>query len=124
RNTMDAVRDIARAAGCDPRAAGHAGMKDRRAVTTQSISLQAPRGVRSADLCARVLSLSLDGITLPEATPHPHKLKPGHLAGNRFTIVVRGLPEERLGDFTAALDRVAREGVPNAFGTQRFGSRG
>jgi tRNA pseudouridine13 synthase len=124
RNTMDAVRDIARACGCDPRAAGHAGMKDRRAVTTQSISLQTPRGTRPADLVARVLGLSLDGITIHEAVPHPHKMKPGHLAGNRFAIVVRGLPEDRLGDFTGALDRVVREGVPNAFGTQRFGTRG
>jgi tRNA pseudouridine13 synthase len=124
RNTMDAVRDIARAAGCDPRAAGYAGMKDRRAVTTQTFSLQTPRGQKPADLADRVRALALEGITIHEAVPHPHKMKPGHLAANRFTIVVRGLPEDRLAEFTGALDRVAREGVPNAFGAQRFGSRG
>jgi tRNA pseudouridine13 synthase len=123
-NTMDAVRAIARALGCDPRAAGFAGMKDRRAVTTQSLSLQTPRGTTPSDLAARALALSLDGITVHEATPHPHKLKPGHLAGNRFAITLRDLPADRVGEVTTALDRIGREGVPNAFGAQRFGQRG
>jgi tRNA pseudouridine13 synthase len=123
-NTMDAVRAIARALGCDPRAAGYAGMKDRRAVTTQSMSLQTPRGTTPTDLAAKALGLALDGITVHDATPHSNKLKPGHLAGNRFAITLRDLPPERVGEVTSALERVAREGVPNAFGAQRFGFRG
>ncbi|HEX4446690.1 MAG TPA: tRNA pseudouridine(13) synthase TruD [Polyangiaceae bacterium] len=124
RTTMDTVRDIARALGCDPRAAGFGGMKDKRAVTTQSMSLQPPRGVTSLDLAARARALTLEGVTVHEATPHPHKMKPGHLSANRFTIVLRDLPEDRLDEVTAAFERIAREGVGNAFGTQRFGSRG
>ena len=38
-------------------------------------------------------------------------MKPGHLAGNRFAINVRGVPEDRLGEVAAALERIAREGV-------------
>jgi tRNA pseudouridine13 synthase len=124
RTTLDAVRAMARALGCDPRAAGFAGMKDRRAVTTQTLSLQAPRGTPAADVAARAQQLAIDGITVHDATPHPHKLKAGHLAGNRFAIVVRGIPEGSARDVTTALQRVGREGVPNAFGAQRFGSRG
>jgi tRNA pseudouridine13 synthase len=122
--TLDAVRAIARGLGCDPRAAGFAGMKDKRAVTTQSISLQPPRGTTSAQLAEQARALAVDGITVLDATPHPHKMKPGHLSGNRFAITVRGLPEERVGEVASALERVAREGVPNAFGAQRFGSYG
>jgi len=122
--TVDAVRSIARALACDPREAGHAGMKDRWAVTTQTISLHAPRGVRSEDLAAKALALTLDGITVHEATPHGHKIKPGHLGGNRFAIVVRGVPAARVSEVGAALERVQREGVPNAFGPQRFGAAG
>jgi tRNA pseudouridine13 synthase len=124
RTTLDAVRAIARALGCDPRAAGFAGMKDKRALTTQTLSLHAPRGTGAADLAARAVGLAIEGITVHDATPHPHKIKAGHLAGNRFTILVRGIPEGRTGDVAAALERVVREGVPNAFGAQRFGSRG
>jgi tRNA pseudouridine13 synthase len=124
RTTLDAVRAIARALGCDPRAAGFAGMKDKRALTTQTLSLHAPRGTGAADLAARAVGLAIEGITVHDATPHPHKIKAGHLTGNRFTILVRGIPEGRTGDVAAALERVVREGVPNAFGAQRFGSRG
>jgi tRNA pseudouridine13 synthase len=124
RTTMDTVRDIARGLGCDPRAAGFAGMKDKRAVATQSMSLQPPRGSTSVDLAARARGLALDGVTIHEATPHPHKMKAGHLAGNRFTLVLRDLPADRVDEVTAALERIAREGVGNAFGAQRFGSRG
>jgi tRNA pseudouridine13 synthase len=124
RTTLDAVRAVARALDCDPRAAGFAGMKDKRAVATQTLSLQAPRGTSAADLAARAAGLAIDGITVHEATPHPHKMKAGHLAGNRFAIVVRDVPEERAREVTTALERIGLQGVPNAFGAQRFGSRG
>ncbi|MGH7268937.1 MAG: tRNA pseudouridine(13) synthase TruD [Polyangiaceae bacterium] len=124
RNTLDAVRAISQALSCDPRASGFAGMKDKRAVTTQTMSVQAPRGVSSLDLARRAEALSLDGITVLRAAPHGNKLKPGHLAGNRFTIALRGLPPARLDEVAVAFERITNEGVPNAFGAQRFGARG
>jgi tRNA pseudouridine13 synthase len=123
-NTMDAGRTIARALQCDPRAAGFAGMKDKRAVTTQTISLETPRGVVPSELAARARELALAGIVVHEATPHGHKMKAGHLAGNRFSITVRDVPADRLDDVDRALARVAADGVPNAFGVQRFGRAG
>ncbi len=122
--TLDAVRTMARALGCDPREAGFAGMKDKQAVTTQTLSLQTPRGTTSADLAARALALRLDGIAVQDARPHNHKIKPGHLAGNRFAITLRGMPADQLDDVVAALTRIGSEGVPNAFGAQRFGRAG
>jgi tRNA pseudouridine13 synthase len=122
--TPEAVRAIARALGCEPRAAGFAGMKDKRAVTEQTVSLETPRGVRIEDLAARARSLALDGISVHAATPHGNKLKPGHLAGNRFSILIRGLPVDRVGEVEAGLAQVGREGVPNAYGSQRFGREG
>jgi tRNA pseudouridine13 synthase len=124
RTTLDAVRDIARALGCDPRAAGFAGMKDRRAVTTQTISLEAPRGVDPLELAGRARAIAIAGICVHDAKPHAHKMKPGHLGGNRFAIALRGVPAERVAEVTRALDRVAAEGVPNAFGAQRYGRQG
>jgi tRNA pseudouridine13 synthase len=124
RTTMEVVRTIARALGCDPRAAGYAGMKDKRAMTTQTLSLQPPRGTTAADLAARARDLAVDAVTIHDATPHPHKMKAGHLAGNRFAVTVRGLPVDGVSTVTDALNRVARTGVPNAFGEQRFGNRG
>jgi tRNA pseudouridine13 synthase len=122
--TPDAVGVIARALGCDPREAGHAGMKDKRSVATQTISLHVPQGLDSRELAGRALRLSIDGISIEWAAPHEHKIKPGHLSGNRFVLVLRGIPVGRVGEVTAAFDRIAREGVPNAYGAQRFGAIG
>jgi tRNA pseudouridine13 synthase len=99
-------------------------MKDRRAVTTQTISLQAPRGANAIDLAARARDLALEGIRVDDATPHRHKIKAGHLAGNRFAIAVRGVALDRLDEVTGAFERIGRVGIPNAFGRQRFGTDG
>jgi tRNA pseudouridine13 synthase len=122
--TLDAVNTLARALGCEPREAGFAGMKDRRAVTTQTVSLQTQRGVDPRDLAARAAALAVGGLEIHDAIPHGNKLKPGHLAGNRFAIAVRDVPQDAVDGVAAALTRVAAEGVPNAFGAQRFGHRG
>lgn len=122
--TLDAMRAIARALGCEPREAGFAGMKDKQAVTTQTVSLQTPRGTTSADLAARALALRLEGITVHDARPHQHKMKPGHLAGNRFEITLRGVTPDAHAAAIASLTRIAAEGIPNAFGAQRFGRTG
>ncbi len=99
-------------------------MKDRRAVATQTISVHAPRGTKADDVAARARSIELEGLTVHDAVRHGHKLKAGHLVGNRFTIVVRDLPRRQLPNVACALDRVGREEVPNAFGGQRFGAAG
>src|SRR5580700_2559619 len=111
--TTDAVRAIARALDVDPRGAGFAGRKDRRAVTTQTASFPFPIA-RPTD---GVLALALTGIEILPAARHGNKLKPGHLTGNRFTLTLRDVTDPE-----ALRDRIldlARTGVPNAFGPQR-----
>jgi tRNA pseudouridine13 synthase len=114
-----AVRMIARALGVDARDVGVAGLKDKVGITTQTISV--PVGRDPAALEARVAALALDGITIHEARRHANKLRTGHLAGNRFTIVIRDLAEASVSGVVGTLERIGREGAPNAFGTQRFG---
>jgi tRNA pseudouridine13 synthase len=99
---------------------GIAGMKDKVAVTTQTVSFPLPREGRE-DFEARLSLLALDGITIHEGVRHTNKLKTGHLAANRFTIVVRGIHAERLAEVISALEEAGRAGIPNAFGPQRFG---
>jgi len=114
-----AVRSIAQALGVHPRDVGVAGMKDKRAVTTQWISLEPPRGTTVDDFLSRVRTLALPGIEILAASRHGNKLKTGHLHGNRFRIVVRDVPDSKA--FIDKAEKVAVTGVPNAFGEQRFG---
>jgi len=119
--TIDAVRILADAWEIDPRAAGYAGMKDRHAITTQRASFPF---AASRDLDATVAAFSHPDITVTSAIRHGHKLKPGHLVGNRFTIVLRDVPAAGRESLEARLSAISRYGVPNAYGDQRFGRRG
>jgi tRNA pseudouridine13 synthase len=112
-NTPEAVRRIATALGVDARAAGWAGLKDRRAVTSQWASFH------RADAAA-ALALDLPGIRVLEAAPHPHKIRTGHLRANRFVILIRGAAAQSAvaGQLLAEL---ALRGAPNYYGEQRFG---
>jgi tRNA pseudouridine13 synthase len=119
--TLDAVAMIARGLGADPRGAGFAGMKDRHAVTTQSASFPFPI---ARDAEGAVATLSIPGIEILGAARHEHKMKTGHLVGNRFTLVLRDVDEGAAAELCARLAEIGRTGAPNAFGSQRFGRDG
>jgi tRNA pseudouridine13 synthase len=95
---------------------GMAGLKDRRAVTRQMVSV--PARVES-----RLSALEGDGLRLLKVDRHVNKLKPGHLHGNHFRILVRG-SAAREGDIERLLHRLHGEGMPNFYGPQRFGRGG
>lgn len=93
---------------------GIAGLKDRRAVTRQFVSVPA----RCEALISRLESPELRVLS---ATRHRNKLRTGHLRGNRFEIVVRDSADDALA-CAAAIGPVIRErGFPNYYGEQRFG---
>jgi tRNA pseudouridine13 synthase len=119
--TPEAVRRLAEALEVDARGAGHAGMKDRHAVTTQTVSFPLPIA-RDAD--AAMAAVRVPDVEVLAYSRHDGKLKPGHLAGNRFRVVLRGVAEGALEDARARFAEIARTGVPNAFGPQRFGRDG
>ena len=117
-NTEDALRIVSRALDVPRPEVGLAGLKDRHAVTTQWITV--PASAESA-----LSGFHHDCITLGQAFPHGNKLRRGHLAGNRFRIVVRDLccsQEEALQRIEARLDCLREEGgLRNYYGPQRFG---
>jgi tRNA pseudouridine13 synthase len=91
---------------------GTAGMKDRRAITRQWVSVPA----RCEPLLAQ---LEGEGIAVLQVAKHGNKLRPGHLHGNRFEIVLRNVTStERL---STILDTIQQQGLPNYYGNQRFG---
>jgi tRNA pseudouridine13 synthase len=118
--TPDAIKRVCRALDVDDAGAGFAGMKDKRAVARQMISVPFPRD-RS---CDDALRLELDGIVVRGAVRHAHKLKPGHLKGNRFAIALRNLERSSIPDVVNDLEQAGRTGMANAFGPQRFGRDG
>lgn len=116
-STFQAVRAIAQALDVPPNRIGYAGLKDAQAITYQVLSVH---GVPPE----AVTSLKLPNIDIVWAERHNSKLKIGHLRGNHFTIRVRGVTQSALGASQAILDVLAQRGVPNRYGSQRFGQRG
>lgn len=116
-STHRAVGDIARALGVRPGDVGVAGLKDAHAVTRQTLS------VEHVDP-ERILALELPRIRVLSAERHTRKLRRGHLRANRFTIRLRETDLSRLDDVRRVLGVLARRGVPNYYGPQRFGTRG
>ncbi|MCE9572058.1 MAG: tRNA pseudouridine(13) synthase TruD [Deltaproteobacteria bacterium] len=117
--TMVAATMLARAVGCAPRDVGYAGLKDKRAVTRQWLSLPPPTTPE------QVRALELPGITILDARRHGHKLRTGHLRGNRFRLRVRGVAPDAIDRATAILGALAEPpGALNWYGEQRFGRAG
>lgn len=115
--TTVAAARIARALGRSPESVGFAGRKDARAVTRQRMSLE---HVTPDDL----LALDLPGIRVRDPFRNRSKLRLGALEGNRFHLRLDGAREDERDRIAGALDDIARQGVPNAYGPQRFGRDG
>ena len=117
--TPAAAGRMAAALGVAAHDIGWAGMKDRHAVTRQTLSFPPPCTPEA------VAQLDLPDIRVLEARRHRHKLRTGHLAGNRFVLILRDVAGDEHGAAERAqaiLDRLARPpGMPNWFGSQRFG---
>lgn len=117
-NTEWVARQLALAVGGAPMAVGFSGLKDRHALTRQTFSVHLP-GRADPDWQA----LEIEGVRILSASRHSRKLKRGAHRGNRFRIRLCELH----GDREAAqqrIEQIARSGVPNYFGEQRFGRNG
>lgn len=116
-NTRFVADALAKFAGIHPRDVSFAGMKDRHAVTEQTICLRLP-GKETPDFSP----FTLEGCEILHLARHKRKLRTGALAGNAFQLVLRRISDQ------AALEerllRVQSGGAPNYFGQQRFGHQG
>ena len=113
-----AAARLADAVGIRRRLVSHCGLKDRHAVTRQWFSLHMP-GQASPEPAA----LESEGLRVLRITRNTRKLRRGIHLGNRFTIRLR----EPNFDAVLAAQRwqaITEKGVPNFFGTQRFGNEG
>src|SRR5882724_4524297 len=98
---------------------GTAGLKDRRAVTRQWVSV--PGNVEE-----RLAGVDGDGIRVLQVSRHGNKLRPGHLHGNRFRVLLRDVPptDENQSLLAELVERLVTQGLPNYYGEQRFGRDG
>ena len=111
------VQHLAERLGITRRQIGTAGMKDRRAITRQYVSVPA-----EVENC--LAGVVTDSIDLLRVARHRHKLRTGHLRGNRFSVIVRGIEPEAYEAAVRIQQALRNTGVLNFFGPQRFGIAG
>jgi tRNA pseudouridine13 synthase len=113
--TFDLLKELARATGLKERDIGYAGLKDACGITRQWLSLPA---------CVDMPKIEPRNISVLKRSRHRNKLRLGHLQGNRFLVRIRETGAEALSRAGAILAELEKKGVPNCFGSQRFGLMG
>lgn len=119
--TQDLAHRLARLFGLRPFDVGVAGLKDKVAVAEQTFSLPLPKA--DVDEVARTVAAELPGEVV-WVRRHGNKLRRGHLLGNRFHVLVRGVDAAAPAAARAIGARLAQIGVPNFYGEQRLGEDG
>ncbi|HKD99869.1 MAG TPA: tRNA pseudouridine(13) synthase TruD [Planctomycetota bacterium] len=111
-STPEAAARVAAAAGVQPDAVRFAGLKDRRAITTQIFSVEgaAPFEIDDEDLRAEGIGWSA------------HPVRADRIEGNDFEIVARDLDDAELERLRRGVDAVRAHGLPSYFDDQRFGA--
>ncbi|MFT6892346.1 MAG: tRNA pseudouridine13 synthase [Halioglobus sp.] len=118
-NTLDLQTRVSQLSGVAPRDIGFSGMKDRNAVTRQWLSVG-----MAGKLEPQWSELEKSGdVKVLQVGRHLRKLKRGVHQANHFEIRLTELHGD-LNDLEARLELLARTGVPNYFGEQRFGRDG
>lgn len=114
-NTDWLAGQLAKQAKVKPVDVSYAGLKDRHAVTTQWFSI---RLVNQPEPEWR--QLMGPDIEILQSIRHHRKLRRGALQANHFILTLRDLTGDH-GELEQRLQRVVQQGVPNYFGSQRFG---
>ncbi|MDD1761529.1 MAG: tRNA pseudouridine(13) synthase TruD [Methanothrix sp.] len=117
-DTHHLIREMARRLCISQKRFGWAGTKDKRAVTSQRISIM---NLDEAELS----KINLPDLKIKVLGRTNRAVGLGDLLGNRFAITIRDLscqdPEAAMSLITSEIAK--NRGVPNYFGIQRFGDR-
>ena len=116
--TWEMIRVIANYLKIKQRDIGYAGLKDKHAMTMQYISLLAK------DNEEKLKRFNHDKIKILGTYRHNNKIRIGHLKGNHFKVRLKKVLGVQKDKLDSVLKWVKKNGIPNYFGNQRFGTDG
>ncbi len=115
--TWKLVQKISEITGSKTKDIGYAGLKDKDGITTQYISIY-KKYEDKIDL------IEDNDIKIISTTYHNNKIRIGHLKGNKFYIKFKKVSLIDAQKIENAIKIIAKNGLPNYFGYQRFGTEG
>ena len=116
--TWEMISAIAKYCKIKQRDIGYAGLKDKHAMTMQYISLLAK------DNEEKLKTFKHDKIKILGTYRHNNKIRVGHLKGNHFKVRLKKVLGVQKDKLDSVLKWIKKNGVPNYFGNQRFGTNG
>ena len=123
-NTRDIQKALARLYQVSRGDINYAGIKDKHAITTQYFSVWLKQG-QDKDLAYNLedeMPVKINYMAF-----HRRKIKSGHLMGNHFSIRISNMdiPVDKATEKAKEIARTIRiKGLPNFYGSQRFGIEG
>ena len=117
KDTFEAMRENSQALQISQNLIYYSGLKDRRSISVQKISIRGNYIKELKELNIRDLFFRCI-----ELTKKPIKL--GANRGNNFTIVIRNIEDKKnlKKNIDDSIEFLGKEGFPNYFGLQRFGT--
>ena len=116
-DTIGAIHTISKCLRLSSRAFGYAGSKDKKAITTQLVTV---RNCEPAKL-AGFNKIPNKGIKISGIRICEHPLQLGDLQGNKFGITLRDV--NPMVDLQDRINKIKSSGFINYFGLQRFGTQ-
>ena len=116
-STWEAAQAFSERIGVKTRDIGYAGLKDKNAMSVQTLSFP-------AKFESKIAAFEHSAIKILDIRRHNNKLKIGHLKGNRFFVRLKKVGAIDAKKIDGAIARIAENGAPNFFGFQRFGRDG
>ncbi|MCK5294754.1 MAG: tRNA pseudouridine(13) synthase TruD [Arcobacteraceae bacterium] len=113
-STWELISTIVDKLGIEEHKIGYAGLKDKKATTTQYISIPLMKE-------QFLKPLNSKKIKILSVHRHHKKLNIGDLKGNKFKITLKNVEDENLPIIYQTLSQIQKNGMPNYFGYQRFG---
>ena len=119
-DTMSAAFVLSKLLNCRVESVQYAGTKDKRAITSQKVTMYRRKPSELTKLNAHFLP---PYIRVGDFEYVNEPLKLGNLSGNNFGIIMRDIAASS-DDIKSACQMIAESGFVNFFGLQRFGSGG
>lgn len=111
-STLEVVHDIASKLNIDSKNISYAGIKDKKAITSQKIVIP----IKYKEELGKIVS---DNYFIKDIHDTTQPLSPGNLKANQFTILLR--TNEKV-DIEKQIKDIEKEGFKNFYYLQRFGS--
>ena len=117
-DTLQAISSLAYKLNTKVNNIGYAGIKDKRAKTSQLITFRRIKAKRLVGLNKGKSQIKLGNFSYVDK-----QLKLGDLTGNKFRIVIRNV-SSKMSEIAPSIDSLKTNGFVNYFGIQRFGNIG